>query len=190
WRFAVIQTVIYPASAFVSMQRPVNRWLIRSFKTGFNINTRRVCEPTTCLQSINTCLPKIPIKGRVNKYYVERLFSIALAQMRQAIQMLHNSAIRSEQLQVFAQAARRVRVAFKHPAGRRATGKRLQTQRSRAGKQIEAARARKLRSQPVKQGFADTVAGWTQPFHIGKAQFASAPLATDNAQLIWIPGGR
>ena len=65
----------------------------------------------------------------------------------------------------------------------RATGQRLQEQRTAAGERVQHLGAADVRCEPVEQGFTHTVRRRAQAHHVGEAQLAAAPFAANDAQL-------
>src|ERR1035438_6541911 len=91
---------------------------------------------------------------------------------------------RPEQQSVATQRLAHAAALFHHHHASRAARQCLKAERTAAGEQIETVLAAKVLSQPVEQGFAQTVAAGAQTLMVGKCDAAAAPFAADDAYLV------
>ena len=145
----------------------------------FQVHQRSLLEPLARIQQGNIFRQGTPPKRRVQKHDVECLRR--RAQIARGAHFYHSAlSLAAQADQLFLQGARcGDRLLDEHQL-LRATGKGLESKRTGAGKQIEAASARDGVLQPIEQGLAHPIGCGPKAGKIRETDAPAAPSAADD----------
>ena len=140
------------------------------------------CQPLAFFQQGADGRQQVLVERWVEEHYV--VFSRRLGfQVAQRVGRLYLAGGATQRTQVLLEAGHRHVAGVQRLALSRATGQRLQEQRTAASERVQHLGPANVRREPVEQGFAHAVWRRAQAHDVGEAQLAAAPFTANDAQL-------